>query len=100
MVAKRHGLELAIVYREPNNPYAARLLSRLRASASSVQIPKADGFTLAAYRAIALHLWPDFQYRASNSATFGTEHILFVRPAVVEQVEFDHLHALVLEVEQ
>ncbi len=34
------GIELAVVFRAPNNPIVGRLLSRLRGVATSIQIPK------------------------------------------------------------
>lgn len=37
---RQHGLELALVYRAPNNPYAARLLLRNRDAATPTHIPK------------------------------------------------------------
>ncbi|MBP2298293.1 LpxL/LpxP family acyltransferase [Azospirillum picis] len=38
--ARLHRLELALVYRAPNNPMVADLLLRLRGAASDLQIPK------------------------------------------------------------
>jgi Kdo2-lipid IVA lauroyltransferase/acyltransferase len=40
MLSKSLGLDVAVVYREPNNPYVARLLKRLRGTAALRQIPK------------------------------------------------------------
>lgn len=38
--SRKMGAELAVVYRAPNNPYVARLLTELRGAASGTQIPK------------------------------------------------------------
>ncbi|WP_114859013.1 lipid A biosynthesis lauroyl acyltransferase [Azospirillum brasilense] len=38
--SRKMGAELAVVYRAPNNPYVARLLTELRGTASGTQIPK------------------------------------------------------------
>lgn len=40
VVSRLRGLELALVYRAPNNPYSDRLLKKLRGAASSVYVPK------------------------------------------------------------
>lgn len=37
---RQHGMEVALVYRAPNNPYAARLLLRNRDAATPLHIPK------------------------------------------------------------
>lgn len=45
------GLELALVYRAPNNPYVGRLLVRMRGPATATNIPKgADGARMLARR--------------------------------------------------
>ncbi|KAA0678780.1 lipid A biosynthesis lauroyl acyltransferase [Roseomonas genomospecies 6] len=38
--SRKMGAELAVVYRAPNNPYVAKLLTELRGAASGTQIPK------------------------------------------------------------
>lgn len=40
VLSRRHGLELAMVYRAPNNPMVGRMLVDLRGAASSTHIPK------------------------------------------------------------
>jgi KDO2-lipid IV(A) lauroyltransferase len=40
VVGKGHGLDMAVVFRAPNNPYVARLLTRLRAPVAGEQVPK------------------------------------------------------------
>lgn len=39
-VSRRLGLEVALVYRAPNNPIVARMLTDLRGAASSMHVPK------------------------------------------------------------
>lgn len=44
VVSRKAGLELALVYRAPNNPFVDTLLTRLRGAASATHVPKgADG---------------------------------------------------------
>jgi KDO2-lipid IV(A) lauroyltransferase len=40
VAARKRGLEVAVVYRAPNNPYVADLLVALRGAATDTQIPK------------------------------------------------------------
>ncbi|SMH53520.1 LpxL/LpxP family acyltransferase [Azospirillum agricola] len=53
VAARKLGLELAVVYRAPNNPYVGKLLVSLRGAASATQIPKGAEGARALLRVLA-----------------------------------------------